>query len=518
MITKGYNRNLGDPICFPKEEGISKPKAENGKGVTEDILGVGLTHSRVNVRRNPNKFSKGETLEGVNSHTQCCKATSMNHRVQEKTETKLQHIIKVTQDKPSYKFTTLVHLLNEEYLASCFAELKENKASGVDGISKDGYGKELKTNLQKLISRMKTMSYRPQPVRRVYIQKDTGKDRPIGIPSVEDKVVQMGIAKILEAIFDPSFIEDSYGFRKKKSGHDALKRVNEEILFKKVNYVIDADIEGFFDNIDHKWMVEFLRHRIMDRKLIRLIVRFLKSGIMEEGKYYEMDEGTPQGGILSPILANIYLHYVLDLWIEKKLKKEMKGYVSIIRYADDFIILAQNKSEGEEILNELQERMNKFGLNLSKEKTQMIEFGRFAEERRGKKPKTFDFLGFTHYCDKTREGRFKVGRKTSKRKYKQKMKNISVWIKRIKNKLKISEIWKTLNIKLKGHYLYYGISGNSRMIERFYHQIRRLVFKWMNRRSQRKSWSWEEFDKYLAKFPFIKPKIYVSFYAYKPIL
>ena len=518
MITKGDSRNLGDPISFSEEKEIGSNNAENGGGRAESILGVGLTHSRVNVKGNHNKISEEEALEGVNEHTKCCKETFSNHRVQEKTETKLRQITRVTQDKPNYKFTTLAHLLNEEYLVNCFAELKRNKASGVDGISVEEYGKKIRENLQNLIERMKMMSYRPQPVKRVYIPKENGKERPIGIPAVEDKIVQMGIAKILEAIFEPNFIKDSYGFRKKKSCHNALERVNDEIIFKKVNYVIDADIEGFFDNVSHKWMVEFLEHRIADKRLIRLIVRFLKSGIIEEGKYYEIDEGTPQGGILSPVLSNIYLHYVLDLWLEKKIKKEMQGYVSIIRYADDFIILVQNKSEGERILKELHVRMNKFELNLSKEKTQMIEFGRFAEERSGKKPKTFDFLGFTHYCGKTREGKFKVGRKTSGKKFRQKIKKVKEWIRGVKNRLITTEIWKSLNVKLKGHYQYYGISGNSKKIEEFYRQIKRLVFKWMNRRSQRKSWSWEKFDKYLTKFPLIKPKIYVSFYAYKPIL
>lgn len=511
MITKGKDRNLGDPIYFStKEIGINN--AAHSEGSAKDILGVGLTHNRVNDVGNYVE-AKGEPLEGVNSYTKCSKETSINHRVKEKTETKIRHIMKVAQDKPNYKFTTLVHLLNEEYLANCYADLKNKRGSGTDGISVGEYGKNIGKNIENLVSKMKRMSYRPQPVRRIYIPKDNGKTRSIGIPTVEDKILQLGITKILEAIFEPNFIKESYGFRKGRSCHDALKRVNDEILRKRVNYVIEADIEGFFDNVSHEWIVKFLRHRITDERLIRLIVRILKSGIMEEGKYYETYEGTPQGGILSPILSNIYLHYVLDLWMEKKIKKEMKGYVNIIRYADDFIILVENGREGERILNELEKRMNKFGLKLSKEKTQMIEFGRFAEERSGKKPKTFDFLGFTHYCDKSREGKFKVGRKTSKKKYKQKLKNVTGWIKRVKNSLSNVEIWKTINAKLKGHYLYYGISGNSRMIEEFYRQVKRILQKWMNRRSQRKSWNWEEYQIYIEKFPLEKPKIYRSFYA-----
>ena len=262
-------------------------------------------------------------------------------------------------------------------------------------------------------------------------------------------------------------------------------------------------------------MVKFLEHRIKDKNLIRLIVRILKSGVMEEGRYIKTEQGTPQGGIISPILANIYLHYVLDLWFTKKLRKELVGYAEIIRYADDFVILVQNKEDAEKILKSLRHRLEKFGLELSESKTKVVRFGRTANKNvEGNKPGTFDFLGFTHYCDKSRKGYFKVGRKTSAKRYSQKIREMKQFLKRIRNKCKLNEIWHLLKLKLKliGHYRYYGVSENSRSISNYYFKVENLIFKWLNRRSQKKSFNWDEFNKYLNKYPLPKPKIYVSFY------
>lgn len=319
----------------------------------------------------------------------------MGRRIQSKTATKLLQISKVSADKPKYKFTSLASLLDKEYLAECYASLNKTKASGTDKVSVEEYGEELEDNLHKLIGRMKGHTYLPQDVRRVYIPKSNGDKRPLGIPAVEDRIVQKGIAGILEAIYEPVFIEESYGFRSGRSQHDALKRLDKEIWGKPINYVIEADIKGFFDNVDHKWMTKFIEHRVSDLNLVRLIVRFLKSGIVEEGKRMKAEEGTPQGGNLSPILANIYLHYVLDLWFKYHLKKELIGYAEIVRYADDFVIVVQSQSDCEKILNNLKERFAKFKLELSEEKTKVIRFGRRASKQ-GKgndKSGTFDFLG-----------------------------------------------------------------------------------------------------------------------------
>jgi len=438
----------------------------------------------------------------------------MSRRIQEDTATKLLQISNVSKDKPDYRFVSLASMINEDYLKTCYHELKKNKASGIDGVSVEEYGVGLEDKLRSLVERMKTMSYRPQNVLRVYIPKAQGGQRPLGIPAVEDKIVQKGISGILKAIFEPNFIEESYGFREGRGCHDALKKISQQISSKPVNYVLDADIKGFFDNVSHEWMIKFLEHRINDKNLIRIIVRFLKSGVMENGKYMKTEKGTPQGGIISPILANIYLHYVLDLWFKKVLRKQLRGYAEIVRYADDFLILVEYKEDSEKALAMLRERLAKFDLELSEAKTSVVRFGKTADKDiDSNKPGTFDFLGFTHYCDKSRKGYFKVGRKTSKKRFSRSLREINDFLRKNRNRYKLSELWKKLKQKLLGHYHYYGVSENSSSISNFHWKVTELIFKWLNRRSQKKSFNWEEFNMYLVKYPLPVPKIYVSFYT-----
>ena len=403
--------------------------------------------------------------------------------------TKLSLITEIAKRDRRCKLNNLIHILDDENLKECFKMLKKNKASGIDGVSIEEYNKNLNENVKDLVKRMKQLSFRPNPVRRVNIPKANGKQRALGIPTVEDKLVQMGISKILEAIYEVDFEDFSYGFRPGKSCHSALDKLNKVIMTKPINHIIDADIKGFFDNIDHKWMVKFLEHRISDKMLIRYIGRFLKSGIMEDGKLIMSEKGTPQGGIISPILANVYLHYVLDIWISRIIKKKCRGVVEIVRYADDFVICVQYKDEAEIILKALKERFKKFGLELSEDKTKIIEFGRYAKEnvkRKNRRPDIFNFLGFTHFIDKTRKGKFKLGRKTDSRRFKIKVKEMNIWLKSIRNQVKAKEWWKVLQAKLRGHFQYYGVSGNYRSIKSFYYITIRLVHKWINRRSQKK--------------------------------
>ena len=433
-------------------------------------------------------------------------------------QTKLNLITEHTIKDKDFKFTSLAHLLNEISLKECFHMLKKNKAPGQDKVTYEEYGDYLFTNIQKLVKRMKTGKYYPQPVRRVYISEGEGKVRPLGIPALEDKIVQMGITRILNAIFEPNFLDCSYGFRTGRSCHQALKQLDNSIMTKPVSYIIDADIRNFFDNVDHDWMMRMLGEKIADKNLLKIIKKFLKAGVMEADKLYQTEEGTPQGGILSPTLSNIYLHYILDLWMEKIVKRDTSGYVELLRYCDDFIVLVQYKNEAEKILAEIDKRLNKFGLDLSKEKTRLIEFGRYAKiNAKDKKPDTFDFLGFTHFCDKTRNGSFKVGRKTRRKKFNLNLKKMNSWLKAVRNRVKTKEWWKIVTAKLRGHFEYYGISGNYASIRDFYQLALRLIFKWINRRSQKKSMNWKQFINYLKYYPLPLPKIKHNIYIFNSI-
>ena len=430
-------------------------------------------------------------------------------------QTKLNLIAEIARRDDRCKIDNVAYLLNEANLKECFYLLKEGKAAGIDGIGIEEYGQKLDENLKDLVARMKRQVYHPQPVRRTYIPKANGKLRPLGIPSTEDKIVQMGIARILEAIYEGDFLDFSYGFRPSRNCHQAIERLNTVIMTKPINHVIDADIKGFFDNVSYSWLLKFLGHRISDPNLLRLIARFLKNGYMEEGKYNASEKGTPQGGIVSPILANVYLHYALDLWVERVVKPRCRGVVEIVRYADDFVICVQYKDEAERILEALKKRLLKFNLELAEDKTRIIEFGRYAgtnAKKRGEKPETFNFLGFTHYVDKTRNGFFKLGRKTDRKKMATKLKEMNLWLKSVRT-TPIREWWPVLKAKLVGHFRYYGVSGNSRSIGTYFHLIVRMVFKWLNRRSQKRSMNWYAFSEYLKRHELPKPRLYHNLYT-----
>ena len=428
-----------------------------------------------------------------------------------KVSTKLLFLTQRARENPKERFSSLMHLLTEDFLAECFEELERDKAPGVDGVTVKEYGANLDENLKDLMARLKSWRYRPQPVRRVYIPKPGGKKRPLGIPAVEDKVVQMAIKRILEAIVEVDFKDVSFGFRPNRSCHDALVAVNRAVMTKPVNYVVDMDIEKFFDTVDHKWLMRCLRQRVSDSNFLRLIARFLRAGVMEEGKYYQVNRGTPQGGIISPLLANIYLHYVLDLWFEKVIRREVRGFAQLIRYADDCVVCFQSGKEAEAFGEKFRERLSKFGLRIAEGKSRIIEFGRYPwlrARREGRRLATFDFLGFTHYCGKTRKGKFKLGQKTSKARFRQKIKEINQWLKKVRNLVEMKEWWVVLRKKLTGHYCYYGISGNMSEMQAFYERTLKFAYKWTNRRSERKSYNWQQFQRYLKYNPLPQPKIY----------
>jgi group II intron reverse transcriptase/maturase len=437
--------------------------------------------------------------------------TSASLRGGNQVATKLLSLTQRARRDPKCRFTSLIHLLSEEFLAGCFRELKRGKSPGIDEMTVEEYESKLEENLKELVARMKAWQYRPKPVKRVYIPKPNGKKRPLGIPAVEDKIVQMGIKKILEAIYEVDFLDISYGFRPKRSCHDALDEIDKAVMTKPVNYVVDTDIATFFDTVDHKWLMKCLRQRIADPNLLRLIGRLLRAGIMEEGKYIEVDKGTPQGGVLSPLLANIYLHYILDLWFETEIKNKVRGFAQLTRYADDFIICLQSERDARIVKEALEERLSKFELSIAEDKSKVIKFGRrewHKARSRGERTERFDFLGITHYCERTRAGNLTLGRKTARKKQRQKLKAMNQWMKHIRNRERLEEWWARLARKLTGHYRYYGIGGNYRAPWIYRGEVIELAYKWINRRSQKRSYNWTKFNRFMEFNPLPKPKIY----------
>ena len=405
------------------------------------------------------------------------------------------------------KVENLIHFVNKETLKEQHKKQQRNKASGIDKMTKDEYGINLEKNIENLIERMKKFSYKPLPVRRTYIPKANGKLRPLGIPAYEDKLVQGVMADILNEIYECKFLECSYGFRPNRSCHQAIREINQRIMINKVNYILDCDIKGFFDNVNHKWLMKFLEHDINDKAFLRYINRFLISGYMENMKYYETDKGTPQGGLISPILANVYLHYVLDLFFEKYIKPKLKGEAYLVRYADDFIIMFQYENEAKQVYQLLIKRLAKFGLEMEQEKTRILPFGRFKGTK-----ETFDFLGFMHYNGITRNGKYTVSHKMSKKKRKLKQQAITKWIKEHRA-IKFIETIKLLNKKLIGLYAYYGINGMlSELYKIYYHTLyalRSSIF----RRSQRRL-SVKVFNEILKRVPIAEPKIYKDIWCW----
>ena len=416
--------------------------------------------------------------------------------------TGMDRILHLADKHPNEPLQTLMHYINKTTLKEVHKRQEANKASGVDKETKTTYGENLDENIDNLLARMKTFSYRPKPVRRTYIEKESkGEARPPGIPAYEDRLVQGVIAAILDTIYHSKFYDFSYGFREAMNCHDAIKRL-DGILMGKTGRVVDADIKGFFDNVDHEWLMKFLAHDIGDKNLLRYIKRFLKSGIMDAGNFTETDSGVPQGGLCSPVMANAYLHYVLDMWFEVRVKKTSRGMAEMVRYADDFVCCFQYEEDARNFYEALKERLAKFGLEISEEKSKIIKFGRFAGNDAG----NFDFLGFTFVGGKSRNGKFIVKPHTSKKKLKAKRANVKKWLRQNMH-TPTGELIKKLNVKLRGHYNYYGVSHNFKKMNGFYKYTERILFKVLNRRGGKKKMNWEKFSKILEYNPILLPKI-----------
>lgn len=435
-----------------------------------------------------------------------------------KVQNKFPQITAKAKVDKKLKFTSLIHHIDEKLLWRAALELKADKATGVDQISVTEYLDDAKANISGLLEKLKTKSYKAKPVRRVYIPKPgKAEKRGLGIPSTEDKVVQLCAKYLLEAIYEPDFLDCSHGFRPERSCHTAISRLDTVVMTKPINYIVEVDIRKFFDNINHYWLLRCLEERISDPNYLWLIRRFLKSGIMENGAYVDSSSGAPQGGVISPLLANIYLHYVLDLWFESKYKTSSRSYMELIRYCDDFVVLFESQKDAERFLEELRSRLSKFGLEVAEDKTRILEFGRNAynrSKRSGNKVASFNFLGFCHYCRDSRNGKFIMGHKTGKDNLRRKLSDMKSYIKSVMNQLPLG-IWiETIKRKLSGHYNYFGISGNYHCLQQYYYRTVSMLFKQVNRRSQRRSFNFVDFMEYLGRSSIPQPMIKVNLYKF----
>jgi group II intron reverse transcriptase/maturase len=409
----------------------------------------------------------------------------------------LDRVREAARKNGKLRFTALLHHVNVDLLRSSYFKLKKKAAPGVDGVTWEEYGRDLEAKLIDLHGRIHRGAYRAQPSRRVWISKTDGRQRPLGIAVLEDKIVQYAVTTVLNQIWEEDFLGFSYGFRPGRSQHDALDALYVGIMRKKVNWVLDLDVRSFFDKVDHDWMLRFAEHRIGDERILRLIRKWLKAGVMEQDRWIETEEGTPQGAVISPVLANLYLHYVLDLWAVQWRRRNARGDVIIVRYADDAVLGFQFRDEAERLLQELKERTAKFGLELHPVKTRLIEFGRFAAERRKKRgegsPETFNFLGFTHICGTSRQtGYFTIIRKTISKRRAAKLKQMHAELKqRLHDPL--AETAKWLQSVVRGYFQYHAIPGNERSLDQFRSHVLRSWLRQIRRRSQRSHWTWERF-------------------------
>jgi len=460
----------------------------------------------------PDTFVGEEKMEGRGLPKESKKQQNM-FRTQRREDVLIELLLihqKAKADK-KMRFTALMHhIYNIDMLRLSYSEIKKNAAPGVDQETWTNYGEDLENNLQTLSEKLKCGTYKAKAVRRVYIPKPDGKQRPLGVTALEDKIVQRATVAVLNAIYETDFVDFSYGFRPKRSQHQALDALYVELITKKVNYVFDADIRDFFNKINREWLIKFIEHRIADKRVLRLVQKWLNAGILEEGKIIYNEQGTPQGSSASPLLANVFLHYIYDLWVQQWTKQKAYGEVIVIRFADDTIVGFQYESDAKQFQYELKERLQKFGLELHPEKTRLIEFGRFAAESRMKrkegKPETFTFLGFTHICGKTRKnGKFTIWRHTIKKKMQAKISEIKEELKK-RMHLPIQKVGQWLKTVVVGHYRYYGVPGNFEAMNYFRHKIGQRWKHCLKRRSQKGNITWEKMGK-LIKYWIPQPQI-----------
>jgi RNA-directed DNA polymerase len=434
--------------------------------------------------------------------------------------TKQQRIAELARIHPDVSFTSLAHHIDLVWLYEAFGRTRKDGATGIDGQTAEEYEKELNTNLRSLLERAKSGKYYAPPVLRAHIPKDPAKKetRPIGIPTFEDKVLQRAAQMVLEPLYEQDFLDCSYGFRTKRSAHDALDALREQMMEIGGGWIIDLDIRKFFDTMVHRYIKEILKRRVSDGVITRLIAKWLKAGVWEAGSISYPEQGTPQGGVISPMLSNIYLHEVLDTWFEKDVKPRLRGKAFLIRYADDAVLGFATEEDARRVMEVLPKRFARYGLTIHSDKTRVVKFIKPANTNSGghtqNEDSTFNFLGFTHYWGKSLKGKPVIKRKTEKSRFIRALKKITEWC-MINRHRPVNEQHKTLNQKLKGHYAYYGITCNNKMVGRFYHMVRRIWRKWLMRRSRNDRIAWDKFELLEKRYPLAPARIVHTVYLRK---
>jgi RNA-directed DNA polymerase len=423
--------------------------------------------------------------------------------------TKIDRISELAREDSKRQFHSIAHMITPEALNAAFRGLRKKASAGVDGVTYETYERDAARNIQALHERLKNGKYQAQPLRRVYILKEDGKQRPLSIPALEDKIVQKAVLEILNAIYEQDFLECSYGFRPGRGPHQALDEVGRVICTRPTGWILEIDITAYFDSIVRQQLMELIEKRVRDRSVLHLIRKWIQTGVIEEGRLLVSETGTGQGQTISPLLANIYLHYVLDEWVENEVKPRLRGEAHEIRFADDAVLCFQYEEDAEKVMEVLPKRFAKYGLTLHSEKTRLVEFGRYAEanaKRRGKKPATFDILGITYVCARSRKGKFTVHVKTMKKRFKRGLRAITEWCQENRH-MPVDEQQKTLNAKLRGHYQYYGRPTNYRSVWRFYQEVCHIWRKWLSRRTRGNGMTREKFAAILRKHPLLRPRI-----------
>jgi RNA-directed DNA polymerase len=429
------------------------------------------------------------------------------------TKTRLKRIAWLSSRDLDKEFHQLMHHFNEESLKVCFRELQGNKAVGIDGISKSDYGKQLDENIKQLVSRMKSMSYRPQAVRQVLIPKEGKVDayRSLGISCFEDKLVQRMTQKVLESIYEPLFLDCSHGFRPVRSCHDAVRELHQYLYRNVVETVIDVDLSKYFSSIEHKELETILREKIKDKRFMRYIIRMFKAGVLAKDELKVSEEGVVEGSTASPILSNIFAHYVIDEWFESTVKKHCSGKVAMVRYCDDMVVCCQYQHDAERVKKALASRLARYKLKMNEDKTHCVKFSKILH-RRGERQGAFDYLGFKFYLGCSRSGVVIPKVRTSGSRIRSKLKKVNQWAKWVRNKYRLKQIWEMFCIKLQGHIRYYGVSFNSHAVQLFLDKAKKIIFKWLNRRSQKRSFNWDKFQLFLIQNPLPGVKVYHELY------